>query len=90
MNKTDNRIYNRKNRRDLSIEMDLFIYFNGKSLSVPGSFYNNMPVTGKIVNVIYNVHKGGNICICDLDNGSQFSFSVKFGKPIVPSKAIIL
>lgn len=90
MNKTDGRHYNRKSQRDLKIEMDLFVLFNKRHILVPGNFYDDKPVEGIIVDVTFIPdNHSRHVCVLSIDNGTEYRFPVRHGKPAMRNEVII-
>ena len=87
--KTDFRLYNRKYKRDLGIEMDLWIYLKGKFINAPGCLVDNRPVCGIIKNIVYEPGRI-NYCRVELDNNTHFTFRVLRGKIVREDNVIIL
>ncbi len=90
MYKTDNRIYNRKQNRDLAIEMDLYCLLKGKLLEAKGCFFDNKPVYGIIEDVFYEVFRGANLCTLKLDNGTEYKLRIKRGMVVKDDKILII
>jgi ribosomal protein L2 len=90
MKKNDDRNYNRKHQRDLSIEMDLWCLLKDKVIESKGCFYDGKPVAGIIKNVIYYPGRTSNICTVELDNGTKYNFEVKHGKILMEQSVIII
>lgn len=89
MNKIDNRIYNRKTQRDLSIEMKLWIIFHGKIINVKKATYDDKEIYGKIIDVKYEVHRSFNNVVLFIDNNTEYRIPVKNGKPVMNSNILI-
>jgi hypothetical protein len=70
--------------------MDLWILFNGKNIKVSGETYDNLPIEGKITNVVYlpNI-RNGNEVVLTVDNGTEKRVPVKRGKPILDNSIYI-
>jgi hypothetical protein len=87
MKKNDYRLENRKHKRDLSVEMDLWIMFHKKTIETTATS-NSIPICGVITNVEYFPGKSLNQCILTLENGTQYHLSVKYGKPVITNEIL--
>lgn len=86
MIKYDARHTNRKSQRDLTIEMDLWCFFGSKHLTVEGASLGGKPINGKIVDISYDIYPKSKDCRLTLDNGTEYSVPVKYGRPVIAGK----
>lgn len=89
MNKTDNRHYNRSEKKALGIEMDLWCLFQGKYIYAPDYSYDDKPVIGNIMEVRYVPGSKTNHVELTIDNGSSINIPVKYGKPLIKENILI-
>lgn len=74
--------------KDIAIEMNLWEMLRGRYLKIEGSEYDGKPVEGKITDVEY-LKGRRNMVIINLDNGSEGTLKVRYGKPVIPANCVI-
>jgi hypothetical protein len=79
MKTTDLRHYNRKEQRNLKIEMNLYCLLVGKKLE-SSCIINGLPACGKIIDIQYNSMPTFNFVRLILENGADYCIETKYGK----------